>query len=47
MRLSEVDPDHYRSIFYVGGRGSVIDLPEKDSNIEVEQNVRTTHVREL
>lgn len=34
-KLSDVDPDDYAAIFYVGGHGPVIDLPEDPVNVKL------------
>ena len=34
-RLSDVDPDKYDAIFYVGGHGPVIDLSKDPENIQL------------
>ena len=38
-RLSDVDPDEYDAIFYVGGHGPVIDLPTDPVNIKLAEEV--------
>ena len=40
--LEEVDSDNYISIYYAGGRGSTIDLPNNNTNVKLGQKVRTT-----
>ncbi|KAI5834544.1 class I glutamine amidotransferase-like protein [Schizophyllum commune Tattone D] len=34
-RLSEVNPDDYAAVFYVGGHGPCIDLPDDETNIKL------------
>jgi len=42
MRLSEVKSSDYMAIHYVGGRGTVIDLPIYEPNIDLAEQVSTT-----
>jgi hypothetical protein len=37
--LSTVRPDDYAAIFYVGGRGPVLDLPTDKANIRLANEV--------
>jgi hypothetical protein len=40
--LRDVNSKDYKAIYYLGGRGPVIDLPDYEPNIELAQEVRTT-----
>lgn len=40
QKLSEVNVDEYDAIYYVGGHGPVIDLPEDLDNIKLVSQVR-------
>jgi putative intracellular protease/amidase len=44
-RLNTVQANSYKAIFYVGGRGPVIDLPTHRANIQLANEVRINHVR--
>jgi len=39
VQLSEIDPSKYDAIFYPGGHGPVIDLPDDVINIEIATKV--------
>jgi putative intracellular protease/amidase len=39
-KLSEVNPDDYDAIFYVGGHGPVLDLAVDPVNIQLASKVR-------
>ena len=41
--LSAVRPDDYAAIFYVGGRGPVLDLPTDRANIRLANAVCPNH----
>jgi hypothetical protein len=40
--LDDVNSNDYKAIYYLGGRGPVIDLPDYKPNIKLAQEVRTT-----
>ena len=43
--MTTVNANDYDAIYYVGGRGPVIDLPEYKTNIQLAYEVRTSPVR--
>jgi hypothetical protein len=40
--LDDVNSGDYKAIYYLGGRGPVIDLPDYGPNIRLAEEVRTT-----
>lgn len=42
LRLSDVDPDRYEAVYFVGGKGTMFDFPD---DVDIHRIVRAIHAR--